>query len=216
MSTRQNLVSLAVVAAAAAAAAAGPSNMILNGSFENNTAAGTLYNLSNADFTNTVADVTAFGTAEELDLMDPSNIFGLSPIDGNWKVALHYSSAGTVDAFAFHLSNSIVAGRQYTVSFWAQTVMDFDPGREPLLIGISNSDTDFGTQVFSTGAISPSSWQYFEHTFIAASDAAYLTVANGTGPNPTWIHADDFRLVPAPGAMSMLALGGLAAMRRRR
>ena len=216
MSTHKRLVSLVVLGGVAAASGAGPSNMILNGSFENNTAGGTLYNLVNADFSAIMANATALGTSQELDIMHTSNFFGLAPVDGDYKVALHYRADGGVDAFSFDLSNSIVAGRQYTVSFWAQTVMDFDPGREPLLIGISNSATDFGTQVFSTGPISPSSWQYFEHTFIAGSDAAYLTVANGTGPNPTWIHVDDFRLVPAPGSVGVLALGGLVAMRRRR
>lgn len=210
------LICSAAVAMVAGAAVAGSGNMILNGSFEINNGLGTQYNLLNGSFDAAVAHVTAFGSASELDLMDLSNTFGLAPVDGNYKVGMHFSSTLTRDAFSFDLSSSIVAGRTYTVSFWAQTVLDFDPGREPLHIGISNSATDFGTLVYNTGPNSPNSWTYHEHTFVAAVDGAYLTVSSVFGPNPTWIHVDDFRLVPSPGAVSMLALSGLALRRRRR
>jgi hypothetical protein len=190
--------------------------MIINGSFENNTSGGTQYNLTNANFNSLMSSITAFGASEELDIMDHANIYGLPPVDGNYKVALHLRTDGLADAFSFGLSSSIVAGRTYTLSFWAQTVLDFDPGREPLHIGISNSATDFGTLLYTTGPNTPNAWQYHETTFVAGVSGNHLTVSNGPGPNSTWIHVDDFRLVPAPGSAGVLALGGLVALRRRR
>lgn len=199
-----------------AAGSALGTNMILNGSFENNSAGGTLYNLSNAGFNAVMSNATAWGAAEEIDVMEnTTNSFGLPAVDGVYKLGLHLRADGAFDAFSFDLSSPIVAGQQYRLEFYAHAVLDFDSGATPLLIGISSSPTSAGTQIFSTGALSPTGWTHYGHDFIAPVGGAYLTVFSAAGTN-TWAHVDNFSLVPTPGAAGLLALAGLAALRRRR
>src|SRR5262245_39265898 len=95
-------------------AASHAQNLILNGDFEFNTAGGTFFNMNNAQFNGTVANATAFGTAEEIDLMT-GNPYGLPPAHGNWKLGIASESGGTYDAFSFSLSMPVMTGRAYRV-----------------------------------------------------------------------------------------------------
>lgn len=63
-------------------------NLILNGNIENNTAAATMFNMTNATFDATVSDATAFGVSEEIDLVTGTD-FGVAPQSGSWKLGLH-------------------------------------------------------------------------------------------------------------------------------
>ncbi len=209
-----NILSVAVLAALTLATAASGQNLIINGSFEDNTAGGTMFNMDNATFNVTVDDATAFGDAQEIDLMLGAP-FGLMPVDGDYKLAIHRQSGGPVDAFSFDLTGGLVAGNVYTIDFWAQAVTDFDSGNDPIEIGISGSASSFGTLVYTTAALSTNSWVNYTSTFTAPINADYLTVMNATGAG-TWAHIDAFTLVPAPGALALLSMGGLALTRRRR
>jgi hypothetical protein len=216
MNTRSIVIALGALAFACAPVAHGQ-NLILNGSFEDNTANVTMFNMSNAEFNAIVANATAFGDAEEIDLILGTGGFGLAPIDGDWKLAIHRQAGGATDAFSFDLMNSIVAGTTYRLEFWAHAVTDFDPGTEPVQIGISTSATSFGTLVFATGQLSVGSWTQYIADFTAPINADYLTVQNAPGTQ-TWAHIDAFSLtvVPAPSAFAMLALGGIFGRTRRR
>src|SRR5262245_20867910 len=98
----------ALLAAIAFASSADAQNLIINGSFETNTAGVTSYNLSNAAFNATVGSATAFGTAEEIDLITFGSPYGSPPQDGSWKLAIHTQLNGTFyDAFSFNLSSSV-------------------------------------------------------------------------------------------------------------
>ena len=193
-------------------------NLILNGSFEDNTAGGTVFNMSNVEFNATVASATAFGDAEEIDLMDSSSGFGLAPVHGDFKLGIHRVSVeGGTDAFSFDLSSSIVAGTTYTIDFWADAETTFDPGTGPIEIGISSSATSFGTLVFTSGSLSTGTWSHFISDFVAPVSGDFLTVLPSTSEE-TWAHIDDFSLtiVPGPATAALLGLGGLLATRRRR
>src|SRR4051794_38380890 len=78
-------------------------NLILNGDFEHNGATVTEYNLDNATFNAHVYHCTAFGTAQEIDLIT-GHPYGLPPQSGSWKLALHREYNGPNDAFSFNLS----------------------------------------------------------------------------------------------------------------
>jgi len=188
-------------------------NLILNGSFEMNSATETMFNMSNGTFNSVVADATAFGDAEEIDLMLGAP-YGLPPVDGKWKLGIHRQSVGgATDAFAFHLSSPLVAGEVYHLDFYAHAETSFDPDVGPVEIGLSSSATSFGTLLFSTGALSTTSWTHFTHSFMAPSSASFVTVQ--VGDTETWAHIDNFTLVPEPA--SMLACGiGLAILAARR
>jgi hypothetical protein len=203
------------VAALTFAAAAQAQNIIKNGSFENNSAGGTMFNMTNATFNATVNDATAFGAANEIDIMQGAP-YGLAPVDGQYKLGIHKQSGGPIDAFSFDLTAGIVSGNSYTLDFWAHAATDFDPGTQPIEVGISTSASSFGTLVYTTGALTTGSWTNYTTNVIAPINASYVTVRSTTGQE-TWAHIDDFSFsVPAPGSLALLGAASLVCIRRRR
>ena len=127
-------------------------NLIINGDFEINTASECDFNLDNIEFNATVSNATAFGTAEEIDVMTAADGcgFGSPPQSGDTKLAIHSQSpGGRFDAFSLDLSSPIVAGNTYTLVFYAEPVFDFSPDAGAVEVGLSNNPTDFGTLVFT-------------------------------------------------------------------
>ncbi len=207
-----------MVTIVAGSMAAGPASatMILNGSFEDNKAGGTIYNMTNDVFNATVDDATAWGGGMEIDLMTFGGGFGLDPVDGDWHLGLHARDDGDVDAFSFHLSGSIVGGTSYDLSFFAAANTSFDSLNDPLEIGVSSSADSFGTLVYTSDPLSFDSWSEHVTSFVAPVGGDFLTVRI-TGLD-TWAHIDAFVLtpVPAPGALATLGLFGLFGSRGRR
>jgi len=183
-------------------------NMILNGSFETNAAGSTRYNMANSTFNSIVGSATAFGTAEEIDLI-AGNPYGSVPQNGNWKLALHTRSAAEYDAFSFSLSQPVLSGQTYVLDFYAQAVLNFTPTIGAVEVGLSNSPTSFGTTIFSgTPLSSANGWTHFSTIFLAPSNAQFLTVQTGSN-FPTWDHIDNFSLavlVPEPSAGMLLLI----------
>ena len=215
----QILVSSSFVFVVMLAAETAVADFIANGSFEKNSALDNVYNLDNATFNNTVDDATAFGGAEEIDLMTFGGGFGLDPIDGDWHLALHRQAGGEVDAFSFDLTQSIVAGQSYELSFFASANTEFGSVFEPVEIGISDSADSFGTLVYSTGQLPANEWQFFESTFQAPISGDFLTVRVADLPE-TWAHVDGFTLsqsaIPEPGCSITMLLCAALLIRRRR
>ena len=188
------------------------SSIILNGSFENNTAIGTLFNMPNATFDATVANATAFGTAEEIDLVTSTD-FGITPQDGNWKLGLHTQDplyGGFQDAFSLSLSTGIVGGASYALSFYGALVQGDPAGT--IQIGVSNSATSFGTLIFIASPFYTSQWDQFTNNFVAPSNASFLTVR--TDPFQGYAFVDNFTLdplspapVPEPATLTLLGVG---------
>ena len=191
-------------------------NLILNGDFENTTAGGTFYNLSNASFTSLMSDTAGYGSGDELDIMT-FGAFGLAPQSGNYKAGIA-TGLGT-DAFTFKLSSGITAGVTYSLSFWAYRDQSFRTGDGSINIGVTNSATAPGTQVYSTGVGVPATaWTKLEVAFVAPVSGGYLSVEAVPGSDIVWYHVDNFNLqvVPEPATMTALAFGAAAAIRRRK
>jgi hypothetical protein len=197
-------------------------NIILNGDFENNSAAGTMFNMSNAVFNATIANASAFGTAQEIDLITGTS-FGLAPQSGNWKLGIHTQiNPANFDALSLALAGPLTPGTSYDLSFWAaESPVVGEPG--PVEVGVSTSATAFGTLVFSGQP--GQTWTNFTQTFIAPSNASYLTVRNALTPT-IYNSVDNFSLVasqqviPEPSTVAIWSLlGGLGIIgwwRRRR
>lgn len=150
----------------APAGSAAHANLILNGSFENNTAIGTMFNMSNATFNSVVANATAFGTAQEIDLVTGTS-FGILPQHGNWKLGIHTQSTGAYDAFSLDTSSPVVAGQSYTLSFYTAQLGGSPAGN--LEIGLSTSASSFGAVIFTQTASSASAWDLMTQTFLCVS-----------------------------------------------
>ena len=205
-------------------------SIIANGSFEANTADGSSYNLSNAEYTSLMSNSVGFGAREtggtigEIDIMTFGGGFGLDPVDGAWHVALSGGGLDPTqaesDALSLSLTAPVLAGTSYALSFQAAANSTFNAGTAAVEIGISDRAGTFGTSVYSSNTLTLDAWASFQHTFVAPQSGAFLTVRvfdpDPQDPLSTWAHVDDFQLsvVPAPGAWAALAF--LFAARRRR
>jgi hypothetical protein len=196
-------------------AMAGWSNLVINGSFEDNSATATINNMSNDVASSTIQDFHAFGAGQEIDLMHgQSPEYGDPPVDGMWKIGIVGQNAGPgVDAFSLSLHSTLVAGQMYDLQFWAQGETTF-VGLGSIEVGISAQQDSFGTLISSYAMID--AMLQFNTTFTATIDAAYLTV-RGTDQGG-WSHLDAFSLttVPGPSAVALLAFSATLRRRRRR
>ena len=192
-------------------------NLILNHSFENNTASTTMFNMSNATLTAVVDNVAGFGTAQETDLtLNAGNgCFGDAQ-DGTWFLSAHTQLGGVFDAFSIELSAPLTVGQTYDLSFWVT-------GRETKTtsvdVGVSTSPVLVGTSVLASTAYTAAidSWTQLSTSFVASTAATHLTVRSGTVLDSI-ASVDNFVLteggqpppvVPEPSSLILLGMGAL-------
>ena len=214
---RQGLIAAALVTAAVGANSA---SLLVNGSFELNSAGATVFNPSNASFNSLMSGVTAFGVREGIDIQTIGSGFGLAPQDGLWKISPASDMGGTSEAVSLAMHTPLVAGQSYSLDFYIERLISgpFDGGS--VEVGVSGSAFSFGTTV-ATASAPASGWLHFSDTFVAPTDAMYLTVLVTNGQS-SWVGLDNFTLaavVPEPGTAVLLAAGlglfGLRTFRNR-
>ena len=207
---------MTVVAAIGLAAVCHPAmagNLLVNGHFEEPVVTGTEW-----DFTGTVsfAGWSAFSTGNGGNAgIDVGIHYGLGPSDGNQ----YFSFNGLNPPAGTYLEQTFITikGVQYTVAF--------DIGRnngvfdQYLALDVQAFDSASGHLLANEEALPPSTtgWSQASMTFTADSGLSRLRFTDISGDNPnTDVSLDNVTVVPEPVTLSLLALGGLALMRRRR
>lgn len=175
-------------------------NLVINGDLEDTTAVACQFNLKNAKFDLHMAHATAFGKAQELDIIQTPECttrgFGFPAQSGHFKVGLHQKEEihPKVDAFALELSSPVIAGLDYTLTFYSSLELPETAG--PVEVGLTSVPTEFGTLVASVLPESATAWTEFTGLFTAPVDATHLTVRQ-TMVVDSYTFVDNFQLVPA-------------------
>jgi hypothetical protein len=168
------------------------SQTFLNGNFEKNNASLGVdeINLPNASFNSKMQNTNAFGTYGDMDIVNTATYSGLAQ-DGSWYVAL---TGGGSDAIAMELSSPLIAGKTYTISFYDRGSTGFTP--QPIQIGVSNSNSAFGTAVYTAPLPEIAVWNKRTFTFTATGNFQYITVQLGGAYNiGEWAQVDNFSFV---------------------
>ena len=172
---------------------------ILNGDFELNNAPFGVdqLDMTNAQFNSMVDYCHSFGdfALTNIDLLTSATWVGF-PQTGNWYVGIHGSG---VDQFSMELSDSLVIGQEYTISFYDNT--NGNPCTTPIEIGISLTNNNFGSLVYTT-PVAPSvgEWKPRVFSFAATTSAKHITVrAKGN----CWVAVDNFCLTIDTGCIEL-------------
>lgn len=164
----------------------------LNGDFEINTAGFDQINLANTTFNGFMSNTTAFGTFENMDIVTSNTYCGLAQ-NGAWFVCL---TGGETDAITMELSSPLVAGQEYTLTFWDRGCIQFSSGPLSVKIGVSSSPTSVGTIVYTGPTPTESVWTQRTVTFIAPSSDIYISASlissGGGGDTGFWTQIDNF------------------------
>lgn len=167
----------------------------LNGSFEKHPATEDEINLSNSAYTAMMENSYAFGDCPvtggpgNMDIITSPEYCGGGAEHGDWYVA--FTQGGT-DAISLTLSATLVAGNEYTMSFYNKGCYS---NPQPFEIGLSATEDEFGTLIF-TAPLATEVWTKHTFTFTAPIDGLYITVQLG-GPSDCykyWAMVDHFEM----------------------
>ncbi|MBX9736554.1 MAG: DUF642 domain-containing protein [Phycisphaerales bacterium] len=180
------------------------SAQLVNGSFENED----LVNPSRVAISN-LTDWTASGG---LTLLERG-------VNGTSNIAAHtgsqFVSFGHNGNSGDTLSQSIAttAGQNYSVSFYLHCIQ----GAEFQTITASALAGGDTLATINASASSPTQgWLEFSYNFQAVSGSTEIRFVHSLGAGSANIAIDTVTVIPAPGALALLAAGGLIATRRRR
>jgi len=196
-------------------------NLVLNGGFENNTAPHPVFNrILNSEFNAYMPNCVAYGNGDYV-IESNAGPYGGNSGDGNWHIALNQTSA-----ISMALSQSLVAGQYYEVSFKYSLLNVYYVNPGELKVGVSTSATSFGTMLTQMSPLSfpalanKQGWETRTFGFVASQEmngANRLTFSGSMNSSDpfTWIGIDAVSMVPAPGAAALLGAAGLLSRRRR-
>ncbi len=151
----------------------GYTQSFLNGSFENNQEISCNYNMPNGQFTTSMQAVTAYGSANEVDIQTIGCGFAF-PQAGNWFISVHsVGIANLNDSITMKLSSPLTPGSTYKISY-AEQANNHADSTDTLLIGYSLDSTSFGTEIFRSQP-PLGIWANRSFTFSAGFAANYIT-----------------------------------------
>ncbi len=161
----------------------------VNGNFEDNLAGGSdQINLSNADCNAKLPGVTSFGSYGDVDIIKSSAYGGSGAQNGTWYIAI---TGGGTDIVALALTTPLVEGRSYSISFYDRRASGYQVS--PIQIGLSTSNTNFGTVVHTTSELAVHNvWTKRTFTFVAPNNGRFITVQMTKGGISEWVNIDNF------------------------
>lgn len=161
---------------------------ILNGSFETNTAPNSCtYGNTVPQFNSYMPNIKSIGN-HGVDI-HIANCYVPNISDGTYAVGIGNNNEG----ISFELSQTLINGQNYTLTFDAYSQTDFGP-QGNIVIGISDQNTTFGTQIYEAVTIA-SQWTSFQFSFTAPNNGLYLTVMQkNTNASGSWNIIDNFSL----------------------
>ena len=191
--------------------------LILNPSFEDNSATSTVRNMTNASANGLIENFTAYGSNSGL-----MSLYNQSAADGSWWLSAA-NSQGSRDEFTLHLSESLREGHSYDLKFdWLVGPTNILSSAE---IGVSESESMFGIGVFSrVDSGGATRWEEVTTSFVSPVNGAYLSFRPGppsvtSGRIPT-LAIDNISLtavtaVPEPSLPLFVAFAGTGLLLRR-
>ncbi|MGZ4098016.1 MAG: carbohydrate binding domain-containing protein [Bacteroidia bacterium] len=169
-----------------------PAQIILNGSFEMNTA-GTAdqINLSNTACNEMLRDVHSFGSYGDVDIIS-SATYGAGPQHGKYYLGI---TGGGTDIISLTLSAPLITGKIYSVSYYDRKPAGYNV--YPLQVGLSTINNNTGPVIYTEETASSSSWTQHTFTFTAPNNGRFITVQMIQGSIGDWLNIDNFVLNPS-------------------
>ncbi len=168
----------------------GSSQVFINGDFEFHSATVDQINLTNPAFNSIMTNNTGFGTNGNLDIITSSQYSG-GPQNGNWMVAV---TGGGTDLLSLELTASLVPGKRYEIEFYDKSDRTF--ASLPIELGLSTSNTNFGTLIYTAPAAAVDSvWTKRTASFIAPNNGSFIVIRQ-QGILQNWVQVDNFTVIP--------------------
>lgn len=161
---------------------------IINGNFEIHSATYDIINMSNSESNSKLRDIYSFGSYGDVDIIKSSSYGGGGAQDGTWYLAI---TGGGTDIIAMTLSQPLVQGKKYTLSFYDRK--DNSYPASPVQIGLSTNNNSFGAVIYTAeeGA-TLNKWTERVFTFVAPNNGQYITVQMTQGGIQEWVNIDNF------------------------
>lgn len=161
---------------------------IINGNFEIHNATYDIINMSNSECNNQLRDINSFGSYGDIDIIKSGSYGGGGAQDGTWYIGL---TGGGTDIISMKLSQPLVQGKKYTISFYDRKDNNYPVS--PIQLGLSNDKGSFGAVICTTDETAIlNKWTERIFTFSAPNNGQYITVQMTQGGIQEWVNLDNF------------------------